>query len=244
MEMNKRITLIDQIRGFAMFGVLLVNLTMMENLFQMHPTLTTGAINVFFEKAIDYLAVGKFYTMFSILFGLGFYLFMEKSGDVLIIERLFKRRLSILFVFGILHLIFGWSGDILHVYAIGGFFLLSKRNMPVQLIFKKGISLFLVSVILIVALTMLSMGSDSTSLTKLATYDETIYLSVVSNRVIHELPYVLINLFVVLPRVISLFLLGYGIGKMQILNNVERYFQQIKKTFYISSMFFFALDTA
>lgn len=227
METNKRIKIIDQIRGFAMFGVLLVNLTMMESPLHANPIAVTGTLNVFFENAINLLAVGKFYTMFSILFGLGFYLFMEKEGDVIEIERLFKRRLRILLIFGLLHLVFGWSGDILHVYAIAGFFLISKRVMPPQQLLKRSVILFLFSVALV---TILTAGSTSTAI-PMPTYDDTQYFNVVVNRITHELPYIGINLFFVLPRILSLFYLGYYIGKTGILKNLEAHLPKIKKLF-------------
>jgi uncharacterized protein len=228
MENKKRILIIDQIRGFAMFGVLLVNLTMMENPFQMNAVATTGTINVFFEKLIDFFAVGKFYSMFAILFGLGFYLFMENKDDEI---HFFKKRLKILFVIGLLHLIFGWSGDILHVYAIGGFFLISKRKQSVQVLIKRSMILFLFSVILISVLLMVSTGTEPSVVPTLSTFDETQYFSVVSNRIINEFPIVFSNLFIVLPRIISLFYLGYAIGKMRILSNIQDHLPLIKKVF-------------
>ncbi len=238
MENKKRILIIDQIRGFAMFGVLLVNLTMMENPFQLNAVATTGTVNIFFEKLIDVLAVGKFYSMFAILFGLGFYLFMENKGDEV---HFFKKRLKVLFVFGLLHLIFGWSGDILHVYAIGGFFLISKREMTAQALIKRSMILFLFSVVLITVLLMVSTGIEPTAVPTLSTFDQTQYLSVVSNRIINEFPIVFSNLFIVLPRIISLFYLGYAIGKMGVFSNIQDHLPLIKKVFKNAGILFLLL---
>lgn len=244
METKKRITIIDQIRGFAMFGVLLVNLTMMEDPLQMHTVQVTGTFNIFFEKLIDYFAVGKFYTMFSILFGLGFYFFMEKHGDRLRNEKLFKRRLYFLLGIGLLHAIFGWSGDILHVYAVGGFFLIKKQNLSLKTLLKQGLGLFLFSIVLITGLSILSLGNSPAPIPVMTSYDETQYLNVVMNRLMNEIPYVIVNLIFVLPRIISLFILGYTLGKSEMLKDVEGNLLKIKTAFKYSGLLFLCLTVS
>lgn len=77
------------------------------------------------------LVDGKFYTIFSLLFGIGFSLILARHG-----RRLFVRRMLILVCIGFLHLMFIWSGDILLLYAIGGLLLtlfvgLSERHLIV-----------------------------------------------------------------------------------------------------------------
>ena len=70
-------------------------------------------------RYLQYLLVdGKFYTIFSLLFGIGFSLILVRHG-----RRLFVRRMLLLVVIGFLHLMFIWSGDILLLYAIGGLLL-------------------------------------------------------------------------------------------------------------------------
>lgn len=73
---------------------------------------------------------GKFYTIFSVLFGIGFSIIIshaEKRGaDGFLI---FYRRMFILVIIGFLHLMFLWSGDILMLYAMLGMLLPLFRNM-------------------------------------------------------------------------------------------------------------------
>lgn len=70
-------------------------------------------------RFLQYMLVdGKFYTIFSLLFGIGFSLILAHHG-----RRLFVRRMLLLVMIGFLHLMFIWSGDILLLYAIGGLFL-------------------------------------------------------------------------------------------------------------------------
>ena len=70
-------------------------------------------------RFLQYLLVdGKYYTIFSLLFGIGFSLILARHG-----RRLFIRRMLILVGIGFLHLMFIWSGDILLLYAVGGLLL-------------------------------------------------------------------------------------------------------------------------
>lgn len=64
-------------------------------------------------RFLQYLFVdGKFYTIFSILFGIGFAIILSCLG-----VTLFYRRITVLLIIGLLHLLFIWSGDILLLYA-------------------------------------------------------------------------------------------------------------------------------
>ncbi|MGQ0516765.1 DUF418 domain-containing protein, partial [Bacillus sp. D-CC] len=77
-------------------------------------------IRLFYDMFIQ----TKFYTIFSFLFGLGFYIFMSRAEAKTAHPKiLFVRRLLILLLFGFLHYVLLWDGDILHTYAIAGFFL-------------------------------------------------------------------------------------------------------------------------
>lgn len=73
---------------------------------------------------------GKFYTLFSLLFGMGFSIIIshaEQKGDGAF--RLFYRRMTVLLAIGFLHLMFIWSGDILMLYALMGMVLPLFRNV-------------------------------------------------------------------------------------------------------------------
>ena len=132
-EQSERIALIDIFRGLAIFGILMVNLPMMyhgissmllDTQYSDATTLQTiskSFINFFFE--------GKFYIIFSLLFGYGFWMFINKKTESeKSIIPIFRRRLFILLLFGIGHVVFLWAGDVLIYYAIFGFMLISTRN--------------------------------------------------------------------------------------------------------------------
>lgn len=83
-------------------------------------------------RYVQYVFIdGKFYTLFSLLFGIGFSIILSnavrKRVDGFLI---FYRRMWILLLIGFVHLMFIWSGDILMLYALLGFFLPLFRNMP------------------------------------------------------------------------------------------------------------------
>ncbi|MGM2853494.1 DUF418 domain-containing protein, partial [Bacillus cereus group sp. Bce028] len=93
---------------------------------------------------IDLFIQAKFYTIFAFLFGVGFYIFIKNAeAKGYSMYKLFSRRLCILLLFGLLHFIFLWYGDILHAYALAGFILLFFYKRSTKLIFIVGcISLF------------------------------------------------------------------------------------------------------
>ena len=74
------------------------------------------------DFAIEALVHGKFYSLFSLLFGTGFYVFLSRAVVKGVAARpLFRRRLWLLFGIGLLHATLLWAGDILTIYALLGF---------------------------------------------------------------------------------------------------------------------------
>lgn len=124
----ERIDLLDGLRGFALFGILLANILYWSGwLFLPHDRAialsgeTQFAVDAFLHKL---LIDGKFYTIFSLLFGLGFALQLsrlERRGADGV--RIFRRRLLVLLAIGLVHLCLIWDGDILTLYALLGLLL-------------------------------------------------------------------------------------------------------------------------
>jgi uncharacterized protein len=123
---------IDVIRGFALLGILTVNIDFFAHpiqrvLFPIDPQ--TGAADRVVDWCVRFFAEGKFYSLFSFLFGLGFGLQLLRSKEQgARIGPVYARRLGILFLIGLVHLLFIWAGDILTFYAVAGFALLLFRN--------------------------------------------------------------------------------------------------------------------
>lgn len=119
---RERFAILDVLRGLALMGIALANFpefalwTFLSG--DEQATMPTAEVDRV-VRYLQYLLVdGKFYTIFSLLFGIGFSLILAHHG-----RRLFVRRMLILVMIGFLHLMFIWSGDILLLYAIGGLLL-------------------------------------------------------------------------------------------------------------------------
>ncbi|VXB94970.1 putative Uncharacterized 39.9 kDa protein in amylase 3'region [Exiguobacterium sp. 8H] len=121
-QTNERIILYDIIRGFALCGIFLVNIPTMLGSDWMSGRPDYAGSDLFVRTLFDLFVQTKFYTIFSLLFGIGFSIFLERSyarGES--VSR-YIRRIAILFLFGLAHLAI-WSGDILHTYAMWGLLL-------------------------------------------------------------------------------------------------------------------------
>ena len=122
---TERIQTLDILRGIAVGGILLANVLVFFGLFIGPPemaaalkTVQWDEIALFFDKVfVD----GKFYSIFSLLFGIGFGLQLARGGEA-VVSR-FKRRLRILLAIGAVHAFLLWFGDILMLYALLGFFM-------------------------------------------------------------------------------------------------------------------------
>mgnify|MGYP002623182531 CR=1 FL=1 len=119
---KQRYLILDALRGFALLGIALANFpefslwTFLSPVEQME--MATGGIDQVVNFFRYMLVDGKFYTIFSLLFGVGFSLFLQRHS----LSR-FLRRMVILAAIGLCHLLFIWSGDILLLYAVGGMLL-------------------------------------------------------------------------------------------------------------------------
>jgi uncharacterized protein len=130
-SLNERIELVDVLRGLAVGGILIGNMQWFSGYGQMPPSIEAQAplIDQITHFLIHVIVEGKFYSIFSFLFGFGFALQIaraEERGDAN--ASVFKRRLMWLFVIGVLHATLIWAGDILSVYAVTGFILLLFRK--------------------------------------------------------------------------------------------------------------------
>ncbi|MCH5229793.1 MAG: DUF418 domain-containing protein [Muribaculaceae bacterium] len=127
-EVKKRHLILDALRGFALLGICLANYPE----FSLYSFLESAPKEMFPSAGIDYITQyflyifvdGKFYTIFSLLFGIGFSIILENNrrrgaNGTLI----FYRRMFFLLLIGFAHLILIWSGDILMLYAAVGMIL-------------------------------------------------------------------------------------------------------------------------
>ena len=125
----QRIPTLDIVRGFALLGILIMNMPGFSSSFFAEADgshLWPGRLDQFAEEVRDLLFSGKFNSMFSLLFGIGFTIQFErmKKLDPQHATGLYLRRLLVLGAFGLVHAMVFWTGDVLHVYALLGLVLL------------------------------------------------------------------------------------------------------------------------
>lgn len=247
-EFNKRIFEIDGIRGFALLGILMMNIMSFagpdidDSFSGTRSEIYTGFWNELSLFFINTFVTANFYTMFSFLFGLGFYIFLSRAEKKKqSTSALFLRRIGLLLIFGLLHGILLWYGDILWTYAITGLLLLLfyKFKPKVNLII--AVSLLVIMTIMIIlsaiAAYMMEMYNSGTGLeTEGFVFSlhmtETIlngsYGDLVSmNAIILGLSAA--GAIFVIPNVLAMFLLGLYAGQKGYFNNLRKSLGLLKK---------------
>ena len=124
-----RIIYLDILRGIAIFFIFSANIVYFSGHFDFPKENRLASTLFIFDEYLDYilyaLVDGKFYSLFSLLFGIGCAIQYQN-----LIKRnkpfapFFRRRMFWLLVFGLIHLHFFWLGDILTLYALLGFVLI------------------------------------------------------------------------------------------------------------------------
>jgi uncharacterized protein len=125
----ERVPLLDVLRGFALMGILIMN---MPGFSYSGGHEADGshywpaAHDQFAEEIRDALFSGKFNSLFSLLFGLGFTIQFARmqQADPLHANWQYLKRVLVLLVFGVVHACVFWDGDVLHIYAVLGIVLL------------------------------------------------------------------------------------------------------------------------
>lgn len=125
---NHRIEALDVVRGFALLGIFLMNVEYfnrtLSSLNEGMPRGLTG-IDWLASWFIAYFVQGKFWTIFSLLFGMGFAVMMTRAAQAgREFTIVYLRRLVALAVFGAAHFVLLWEGDILFSYAVGALLLM------------------------------------------------------------------------------------------------------------------------
>lgn len=127
---GKRIHVLDVLRGFALFGVLLANMIWWFSGYAdlnaaASAELATAAVDGVVLKLQTFFVDAKFISIFSFLFGIGFAIQMQRAGERgAEVTALYLRRMLWLLVIGAGHMFLLWYGDILHLYAVLGLLLI------------------------------------------------------------------------------------------------------------------------
>lgn len=249
----ERISEIDILRGFALFGILLVNMASYGHSFYEYVMLKpvpTGTLDQIATFVVAFFGEGKFYSLFSFLFGFGLAIQMsraESRGTPFV--PIYLRRMLALLAIGLVHAYLIWVGDILVPYALLGFLLLLfRKSKPRTLLIWAIIMLVLITVINLGLLGLTSLAyltPESAAMMDQATQDAMAQYTEAaeqSNRIYatgsfaeitaqraNDLGFLYpVTLFIV-PNIFAMFLLGLAAGKQGIFQNIAAHLPLFKK---------------
>lgn len=152
-----RIQSIDILRGIAILGILFMNI-------YFHGSLITGygelspkpALDTFIETINTVFFDGRFRTLFCLLFGAGlaiqYDVCKKKKASP---KRFLTSRLNWLIVFGIIHGVFVFGGDVLLLYSLSALTILSALDLPLKALYKKSIRFLTIGIVLSMGFTLL-----------------------------------------------------------------------------------------
>ncbi|MBI1382464.1 MAG: DUF418 domain-containing protein [Planctomycetaceae bacterium] len=120
--LQERLHGLDAARGWALLGIFLVNVFLIGWPLGQTMAASEGALDDWAGglayHVTSVVAVSRSFPLFSLLFGIGLAVQMERAGGTFGARHV--RRLLLLGAFGIAHALLLWFGDILFVYAVGG----------------------------------------------------------------------------------------------------------------------------
>lgn len=224
---SERISSLDVLRGFALIGVLMVNLLDFSSSALRLDTLGIrgSVIDQIADLSVVFFALTKFYLVFSFLFGMGFSVQMRRMEAA---NRPFVgfylRRLLILFLIGVAHAVLVWEGDILTLYALAGVLLLLVRKVSARIL---GTIAGGITVAGLLWFSGVPFGSFSNlSLTEaIPLIKSGSYLDLVSYRL--NTPIVM---DIQIPMVLVMFLVGLIVGRSGVMEHPERYRPVLRRT--------------
>jgi uncharacterized protein len=247
-SLPERIEVLDVLRGLAVCGILIGNMQWFSGYGMMPPTVARQS--PFADQATHFLVhffvEGKFYSIFSFLFGFGFALQIaraEERGDSR--ASLFKRRLFWLLVIGLLHAYLLWSGDILSIYALMGFVLILFRRKTDGALLKWAVALLAVPILTYILLYILFVALvppgavAKLDAAQIAFWHESVqnvprssYLQIITgyNRNMIVGRYASLILEMRLPKLLAMFLLGsyaYRRGFFQNLSSHQPFIRRV-----------------
>jgi uncharacterized protein len=235
-----RIADVDALRGFALLGILQVNIMAFASVFYGLPTgepEQSFGFNDLVHVFISTIFEMKFYLLFSFLFGYSVTLQMQsavRAGEAFVPR--FLRRQAGLWVIGLLHAVLLFHGDILSTYAILGVVLLLWRNSADRTLIKSAVWLISITAILWASLGVLQwmVGEVQDPAQDLlnAQYAYSAYTGGFGSVIMQHLNELklmwLILLLIQAPCALAMFLLGFLAGKHQFLAQPDQYRPYLK----------------
>ncbi|MDE2903166.1 MAG: DUF418 domain-containing protein [Chloroflexota bacterium] len=161
---SSRITSLDLVRGVAVLGILLMNVVHFRFGRVPYLNLSAGGSESWLDWVVgiggEVFVDQKFMGLFSLLFGAGILLFIERAearGGRPV--RLNLWRNALLLGIGILHSLL-WEGDVLIVYAVSALFLIALRKLPGPWLIAVGTGVFVLSVPVLLVMQAVTNATD------------------------------------------------------------------------------------
>lgn len=240
--LKDRISAIDCIRGFALLGIFMVNLPIMLGIY---PQLEKEEVSIdkWLELFLDLFVSNKFFVLFSFLFGLSFFIFMSRAEIKGYGKKIFARRLFFLLIFGIVHRLFFWTGDVLLLYTITGYLLLFFYNCKPKTILVWGISIISVYIIFVHGLAGFIALHDPSIIygtpykeAQIQAYHSLRYVDWLfwhfRSEVLTETPRHLL----IIPLLLGIFLIGLYSGKIGVFQHTKQFIGPFKKILVVSGI--------
>jgi uncharacterized protein len=226
-SLQERIEILDVLRGLAVCGILVGNMQWFSGYGMMPPAIARQSpfADQITHFLVHFFVAGKFYSIFSFLFGFGFALQIaraEERGDLK--ASLFKRRLFWLLIIGLLHAYLLWSGDILSIYALMGFLLILFRKKTNGALLKWAFALLVIPILTYILLYILFVAfvpPEAVSKLDAAQIDfwkeavgkvpRSSYLQIITGYNLNMIVgrYASLILEMRLPKILAMFLLGF-----------------------------------
>lgn len=249
----ERIVEIDILRGFALFGILLVNMLTFSDNFYEYIMLRDPVGSVIDQAAvyfIKFFGEAKFFSLFSFLFGFGLVIQMwraEARGTKFV--PLYLRRVFVLLIIGLIHTYLIWVGDILVSYAVlGALLLLFRKARPRTLLIWSIAMLVLLSLVNFGLAGMFNMarqspGGEAMVAEMIAQSEEgyrqageqatRVYATGTIGEIIAQraadFEFMRFATLFIYPNIFAMFLLGLAAGKQGIFQNIQAHLPLFRK---------------
>ncbi|WP_157368040.1 DUF418 domain-containing protein [Alloactinosynnema sp. L-07] len=231
MSLPHRIDRVDALRGFALFGILIVNIWAFGTGYY-----GAGIIDPGGDPAVRFvvstLFETKFYLLFSFLFGYSFTLQLDSAvrADAAFVPRIVRRQLGLAAI-GVAHAVLLFHGDILTTYAVLGLVLLALRGLAVAtavrvafwLVGIAGVALALLGFLESLAPTPVDTTAISAQITESVAAFRGGPGGVVAEH-LRQLPGTLVFVLLIqAPSALAMFLLGFAAGRTRVLAHPENH---------------------
>ncbi|RZS93386.1 DUF418 domain-containing protein [Aquimarina brevivitae] len=240
-QVKKRIDVLDVYRGFAILGIFVVNIVIMNSTFLNQDEFAkqwTSTIDQVSNSILQLFFYTKFFPIFSLLFGLGISMQALKLLENNTLRfSFFARRMFCLFIIGALHIILLWSGDVVHLYAILGLFTISLLRVSNKILLGLAVLLLLFPFydqLLAFFFELIQFkpenyiqeytGETVNQIIKNGTYVQSVRL-----RLLEYLANTPMLFGFLAPIALSMFVLGLYLGKNKIYEKLPTFLAKIKK---------------